>query len=97
MLLSSYRLDETLLHKFLHGKPGVGGVDGLVVDDVSVLLLGERFLPPLEGVRPVYEVEVQIVQAEVGECFPAGGLHIVRVVFVVPQLAGDEHLLPRHA
>ena len=72
-------------------------MDGLVVDDVSVLLLREGDLPSLEGVRPVYEVEVQIVQAEVGESLPAGGLHVVRMVFVVPELAGDEHLLPSHS
>ena len=72
-------------------------MDGLVVDDIPVLFLGECFLPSLEGVRPVYEVEVEILQAEVGEGLPAGGLHIVRVMLVVPELAGDENLVSGHS
>jgi len=72
-------------------------VNGLIVDDVSVLLLGEGLLSSLEGVRPVDEVEVEVGETEVGEGFPAGGLHVVRMVLVVPELARDEDLLPGHS
>ena len=43
------------------------------------------------------EVEVEVVGAEVGEGFPAGGLHVLRVVLRVPQLGRDEDLPPGHA
>ena len=42
------------------------------------------------------EVEVEVVGAEVGEGLPAGALHVLRVVLVVPQLGGDEELPPGH-
>ena len=41
----------------------------------------------------MYEVEVEIVQPEVLETPPAGGLHMVGVVESVPQLGGHEQLL----
>ena len=43
----------------------------------------------------MYEVEVEVVKSQVGQRLPAGRLHVVRVVFGVPELAGDEDLPAR--
>ena len=43
--------------------------------------------------REVHEVEVEIVESEVLDTPPAGGLHMVGVVESVPQLGGHEELL----
>ena len=90
-------LDQPQGHELLHGEPGVGGVDGLVEFHGAVLVLGEGYLAPLEGVGPVDQVEVEILEAEVGQSATTRSLHILGVVLVVPELAGDEDLLPGHA
>ena len=41
----------------------------------------------------MYEIKVEIVQAEILQTPPAGGLHMVGVVESVPQLGGHEQLL----
>ena len=89
--------DKAQGHELLHGEPGVGGVDGLVELDGPILILGEGDLAPLEGVRPVDEVEVEILESEVTQGAPTRGLHVLGVVLVVPELAGDEDLLPGDA
>ena len=38
---------------------------------ITVVVLGEGVVTPLEGVRPVDEVEVKVVQPEVGQRGPA--------------------------
>ena len=40
------------------------------------------------------EIKVEIVQPEILQAPPAGGLHMVRVVESVPQLGGHEQLIP---
>jgi hypothetical protein len=40
------------------------------------------------------QVEVQIVQTQVGKSLLASGLNIIRVMLGVPELAGDENLFP---
>ena len=37
----------------------------------TIVVLGEGVVTPLEGVRPVDEVEVEVVQPEVGQRGPA--------------------------
>ena len=66
----------------------------MVAPDGAVLVLGEDDVPPLEADGPVDEVEIQVVEAQVRKGLLAGGLHVVRVVAIVPQLARDEELLP---
>ena len=46
-----------------------------------------------EGARPVHEVEVHVVGAEVGEGGVQSGFDVVGVVAVVPELGGDEELV----
>ena len=41
----------------------------------------------------MYEIKVEIVQAEILQTPPAGGLHMVGVVESVPQLGGHKELL----
>ena len=55
------------------------------------MLLAERGERRPDG--EVYEVKVEIVQAEILQTPPAGGLHMVGVVESVPQLGGHEQFL----
>ena len=41
----------------------------------------------------MYEIKVEIVQPEILQTPPAGGLHMVGVMESVPQLGGHEQLL----
>lgn len=50
-------------------------------------------LSSLEGVGPVDEVEVQILQLQVLQALQEGRLHVLRVMSGVPQLGCDEHVL----
>lgn len=50
----------------------------------------------LKGIRPVHQVQVQILQLEVSQSLPEGRLHILGVVLGVPQFGCHEQLLPRH-
>lgn len=45
----------------------------------------------------MHEVQVQIGEAQVGQAGPARFLHILRVMFGVPQFGCYEHLLPGHS
>lgn len=47
----------------------------------------------LEGVGPVDEVEIQVLQLQVFQGLQEGWLHILWVMFSVPQLGCDEHVL----
>lgn len=47
----------------------------------------------LEGVGPVDEVEVQVLQLQVLQGLQEGRLHVLWVMFSVPQLGCDEHIL----
>lgn len=47
----------------------------------------------LEGVGPVDEVEVQVLQLQVLQGLQEGWLHVLWVMFSVPQLGCDEHIL----
>ena len=46
--------------------------------------------------RPMYQIEVQILQLEVSQCLPKGTFYILRVVLSVPQLGCHKQLLSRH-
>lgn len=69
----------------------------IVSDYVPVLVLGKHIISTLKGNRPVHQEEIKILDAQVIQCFLKCWSDIVRVVLVVPQLAGDENLAPRHA
>ena len=43
--------------------------------------------------RPMHEIEIKIIQAQVGKRLAAGSDDIVLAVLVVPQLRGDPQLL----
>lgn len=53
-----------------------------------------RRLCSLEGIGPVHEVEVQVVQFQVLQSLQEGWLHILCLMAGVPQLRRDEHILP---
>ena len=46
-------------------------MSALLSNTITVVVLGEGVVSPLEGVRPVDEVEVKVVQPEVGQRGPA--------------------------
>lgn len=50
-------------------------------------------LSSLEGVGPVDEVEVQVLQLQVLQSLQEGRLHVLWVMSGVPQLGCDEHVL----
>lgn len=54
-------------------------------------------LHSLEGVGPVDEVEVQVLQLQVLQGLQEWRLHVLRVMLCVPQLGCDEHVLPSQA
>ena len=94
--------DQPFVHEALHGRPGVSHRYRL---ELHPLLLRAGVVYPLgrvadiegdelEADGEVYEVEVEIVEAEVLETLPACGLHMLRVVVSVPQLRGHEQILP---
>ena len=87
-------LGEAQANQLLHGEPGGRWVNFIIILQAPVLILREAIVAPLEGSWPVDEVEVQVVHPKVGQGLPAGSLHVLRVVLVVPQLGGDEDLLP---
>lgn len=70
-------------------------VDGNLIG--LVLGLGEQHLADgaLQGERhrPVDQVEVEVVQLQLGEGVVQGLLDVLRAVGVVPQLGGDEEVL----
>ena len=97
-------LDQTFVHKRLHGSPGV--LDRHLLE-LHPLDIAVRVVEPLgrvaglerdklEADREVDEEEVEVVEAEVLQRPPARGLHVLGCVEGVPQLGGDEDLLPGH-
>ena len=71
-----------------HGLPGVDNGDGVVNGDIGVIGEGEQFGARLERHGPVYEVEVEVGQFELGQTLIEGSLDIVGVMLGVPQLGG---------
>ena len=86
--------DQPLGHQLLHCEPGSGGVDGRIKDDVTIVVLGQHVIAPLEGRGEVHEVEVKVVKAEVAQGLPACVLHVIRMMLVVPELPCHEDILP---
>mmetsp|Transcript_10995 Transcript_10995/g.23987 ORF Transcript_10995/g.23987 Transcript_10995/m.23987 type:complete len:203 (-) Transcript_10995:201-809(-) len=62
-----------------------------VVDPLGRVALLEVDVPLRE--REVHEVEVDVVEAEVGERAAARGLNVLRRVVCVPELGGDKKIL----
>lgn len=81
------------------GLPRVDQGDAVVEGNLALLflVLGEEHLTDGtlqgEGDRPVDEVEVEVVELQLGECVIEGLLDVLRAVGVVPQLGGDEEIL----
>lgn len=77
-----------LIHPF-HRFPRVHVVR-VPVDGLSVAIFGDHGAPSTESDRPVHEVEVYVVCAEVLEGGIEGGFDVGGVVGIVPQFGGDE-------
>jgi hypothetical protein len=45
----------------------------------------------------VHQEKIKIIKTQIIQCFLQCRTDIVRVVLVVPELAGNEDLAPRHA
>lgn len=81
------------------GLPRVDQRDAVVEGDLArlLLVLGEQHLADGalqgEGHGPVDEVEVEVVELQLGEGVVEGLLDVLGAVGVVPQLGGDEKVL----
>ena len=64
-------------------------------NDCTVGIFGEFLISPLEGIGPVNQVEVDVIQAQILERSPASGLNIVRMMFRVPKFARHEQFGPK--
>jgi hypothetical protein len=76
-----------------HGLPGVDDGDAVVnvavtALDVAAGLEGEELLAGLEGDGPVDEVQVEVVELELGKTLVEGLLNDIGVVLAVPELGG---------
>lgn len=93
---------EALVGEALHGLPGLldgglGGADlGAGVVDEPARRVADRGVDVLEGDGEVDEVEVEVVDAPVGQLAAGDGLDAVAVVEAVPQLGDDEEVLALH-
>jgi hypothetical protein len=66
------------------------------IADRDDLLPGVHVVVPRRG-RPVHEVEVDVVEAELLQALRDGRIRLVAVVAVVPQLGRHEQLVTRDA
>ena len=93
-------LGEALADEALHGGPGLldAGIAG--ADLVALIVpaggVADRGVDVLEGDGEVDEVEVEVVDAPVGELLLDDGLDALAVVEGVPELGDDEELLALH-
>ena len=74
-----------------HGLPGVDDGDGVVDLDISAgegraLDEGEELAAGLEGHGPVDEVQIQVVEFQLGQTLVEGLLYHLGVVLAVPEL-----------
>ncbi|KAK3912715.1 Protein GrpE [Frankliniella fusca] len=76
---------QALAHELLHGAPRVQDVH-VAEEHLAVGPEGLEVVAVPEGHRPVHQVQVDVVQAQVRQRLSAGALHGVRVMRVVPQL-----------
>ena len=82
---------QPLIHQLLHGGPG-GGQRHLLQAHLLLWATGKRHAAPL-GHWPVDQIQIQPLQAQVRQGAVQGGPHLVGLVAVVPELAGDPQLL----
>lgn len=68
-----------------------------VLQDILPIFLGKEVIAPFPSHRPVYQVEVDIIQLQVGEGSIEGSLDIVGVVLIVPEFGRYKKLFSRHA
>lgn len=91
-------LGELVLNEALHGSPGLldGGLGGADLGLAIVVPAGrvsDGGVDVLEGDGEVDEVEVEVVDAPVGELLLDDGLYALAIVEGVPELGNDEELL----
>ena len=89
-------LRQAHIHQALHLPPGVHELihgEGLAVR-VPAVAVAARCMIVRE--RPVDEVEVQVIQAQILQGLCAGQQDIALAVHVVPYLGGDEELFALH-
>ncbi len=90
----SNRLAPAVLDKILHGRPGVRQGDAVVVYHLAVGVTWILLVAGFEGKGRVYEVQINIVQAEPRAAGLEGRLDVLRPVVVVPELGCDEEIFP---
>ena len=94
-------LGETLGDEALHGAPrlldrSVGADDLRLAVDVPAGRVADAGVNVLESDGEVHNVEVEVVDAPVGELLLGDGLHTLGIVERVPQLGDEEELLTLH-
>lgn len=88
-------LRQTFGKHILHSPPRV---------DVVYVTVGEgifgssrkEIVTLLVSVRPVYQVEVHVIETEASQRFPQSRFHQFGPVIGIPQLAGNEQILSLH-
>ena len=89
--------NQTALMQFFHGGPGFH----VISVDVRPGILAARGNIAARRMkiwkRPMDEIEVEIIEPQIGERLLAGGDHVLRGVLVVPELGGNPQLLPLDA
>lgn len=84
-------------------EPSETGHDGRTyVDIVNIFhrgiptaVLREGIIPTLPSNRPVHQIKIDIIQAQIVEGFLQRRLNVFRVMFVVPEFGGDEEVFAR--
>lgn len=71
-------------------------VVGITSLHLAIAVFWHELVAPSERRRPVHQVEVEIVRLQIPERGIDGGLDVVRVVAVIPQLGGNEDLVTRN-
>lgn len=86
------------LGKLGDGLPGLSDCNATVKFNLAIIgNLGELVLARLESDWPMNEVEVKVVELQLGQCFVQSSLDIARLVLVIPQLGGNEDVLTLQA
>ena len=84
----------TLVYQALQRPPCIQQRNALVVDHIAVRIPRVLLVSRLEGKGGVDEMEIDVVELEFLETGLEGGFGAFRTMIVVPELRGDEHVLP---
>ena len=85
---------EALLHSGFHRGPG--GREGQFLKRDQIIGCLRQPHPWPQGHGPVDQIEVEVIQPQIGQGLLQGRLHILGGMGAVPQLGGDPELLPPH-